>query len=145
LTENRGLADTQSWENLKAAFARECQVNRRYAYFARRADIDGHPDIGGMFRDLAEGESAHAFGHLDFLKLTGDPLTGEPIGDTESNLRAAVAEESHDYANMYPQYARTARDEGLDELAEWFEALAAAERLHAGRLMRAIENLGGGQ
>ena len=144
MTENRGLADTQSWENLKAAFARESQVNRRYAYFARRADIEGHPDIGGMFRDLAEGESSHAFGHLDFLKLTGDPLTGEPIGDTESNLRAAVVEESHDYSDMYPQFARTARDEGLDELAEWFDALAAAERLHAGRLMRALEDLGEG-
>jgi rubrerythrin len=137
-----GLAGTQSEANLKAAFAGESQANRRYLYFARRADIEGYPDIGGLFRDISESETGHAFGHLDFLKETGDPATGEPIGGTELNLKAAVAGETHEYSEMYPGFARTARDEGFDELAEWFETLARAERSHAGRIVEALEAFG---
>ncbi|MCY4582393.1 MAG: rubrerythrin family protein [Chloroflexi bacterium] len=135
------LQGTQSEQNLKHAFAAEAQANRRYLYFARRADIEGYPEIGGLFRDISEAETGHAFGHLDFLKEIGDPTTGEPIGSTEDNLRAAVAGETYDYTELYPGFARTARDEGFDELAEWFETLARAERAHAGRFMRGIENL----
>ena len=137
-----GLHGTQSEANLKAAFARESEANRRYLYFARRADIEGYPDIGGLFRDISEAETGHAFGHLDFLKEAGDPATGEPIGNTEANLKSAIAGETYDYTEMYPAFARTARDEGFDELAEWFETLARAERSHAGRFVKAVENLG---
>ena len=137
-----GLQGTQSEANLKAAFARESEANRRYLYFARRADIEGYPEIGGLFRDISEAETGHAFGHLDFLKETGDPATGEPIGNTEDNLKSAIAGETHDYTDMYPGFARTARDEGFDELAEWFETLARAERSHAGRFTKAIDTLG---
>ena len=136
-----GLAGTQSEQNLKNAFAGESQANRRYLYFARRADIEGYPDVGGLFRDISEAETGHAFGHLDFLKETGDPATGEPIGNTEANLKAAVAGETYDYSEMYPGFARTARDEGFDELAEWFETLARAERSHAGRFSKGAETL----
>lgn len=136
-----GLAGTQSEANLKAAFAGESQANRRYLYFARRADIEGYPDVGGLFRDISESETGHAFGHLDFLKETGDPATGEPIGGTEANLKAAVAGETYEYSEMYPGFARTARDEGFDELAEWFETLAKAERSHAGRFSKGLEDL----
>ena len=136
-----GLAGTQSEANLKAAFAGESQANRRYLYFARRADIEGYPDVGGLFRDISESETGHAFGHLDFLKETGDPATGEPIGGTELNLKAAVAGETYEYTEMYPGFARTARDEGFDELAEWFETLARAERSHAGRFSKGLETL----
>jgi rubrerythrin len=136
-----GLAGTKSEENLKAAFAGESQANRRYLYFARRADIEGYPDVGGLFRDISEAETGHAFGHLDFLKETGDPATGEPIGNTEANLKAAVAGETYEYSEMYPGFARTARDEGFDELAEWFETLARAERSHAGRFGKGLETL----
>ena len=136
-----GLAGTQSEQNLKNAFAGESQANRRYLYFARRADIEGYPDVGGLFRDISEAETGHAFGHLDFLKETGDPATGEPIGDTEANLKAAVAGETYEYSEMYPGFARTARDEGFDELAEWFETLARAERSHAGRFSKGAETL----
>ena len=136
-----GLAGTKSEENLKGAFAGESQANRRYLYFARRADIEGYPDIGGLFRDISEAETGHAFGHLDFLKETGDPATGEPIGNTENNLKAAVAGETYEYSEMYPGFARTARDEGFDELAEWFETLARAERSHAGRFGKGLETL----
>lgn len=137
-----GLQGTQSEANLKAAFARESQANRRYTYFARRADIEGYPEVGGLFRDISEAETGHAFGHLDFLKETGDPATGEPMGTTEENLKSAIAAEADNYTEMYPGFARTARDEGFDELAEWFETLARAERSHAGRFTKALENLG---
>ena len=136
-----GLAGTQSEGNLKAAFAGESQANRRYLYFARRADIEGYPDVGGLFRDISEAETGHAFGHLDFLKETGDPATGEPIGNTEANLKAAVAGETYEYSEMYPGFSRTARDEGFDELAEWFETLARAERSHAGRFQKGLDEL----
>jgi rubrerythrin len=136
-----GLAGTQSEANLKAAFAGESQANRRYLYFARRADIEGYPEVGGLFRDISESETGHAFGHLDFLKETGDPATGEPIGGTDLNLKAAVAGETYEYSEMYPGFARTARDEGFDELAEWFETLARAERSHAGRFSKGLETL----
>ncbi len=135
------LQGTKTHDNLKHAFAGESQANRRYLYFARRADIEGYPDIGGLFRDTSEAETGHAFGHLDFLKEVGDPATGEPIGDTEKNLKAAVAGETYEYTEMYPGFAKTARDEGFVEVAEWFETLARAEKSHAGRFGKGLETL----
>jgi len=117
-------------ENLKEAFARGAQMNRRYLHFARKADIEGHVEIGGMFRDVAEAETAHAFGHLDFLGGIGDPATGEPMGETTLNLRSAIGSETHDCAEVYPGYAQVARDEGFDELPECLEVLAPAEGSH---------------
>ena len=76
------LKGTKTHTNLKDAFAGESQANRRYLYFAKVADVEGQPDIAGLFRDTAEGETGHAHGHLDYLKQVGDPATGEPIGDT---------------------------------------------------------------
>jgi rubrerythrin len=135
------LAGTQTHNNLKAAFAGESQANRRYLYFAKVADVEGHPDIAGLFRDTAEGETGHAHGHLDFLKQAGDPATGLPIGDTESNLKAAVAGETYEYTEMYPSMARTAREEGFPEVAEWFDTLAKAEKSHAGRFQKGLSSL----
>jgi rubrerythrin len=137
----KALLGTKTHENLKHAFAAESQANRRYLYFARRADIEGYPDIGGLFRDTSEAETGHAFGHLDFLKEVGDPVTGEPIGDTEKNLKAAVAGETYEYTEMYPGFAKTAREEGFVEVAEWFETLARAEKSHAGRFGKGLETL----
>ena len=136
-----GLDGTKSHENLKNAFAGESQANRRYLYFARRADIEGYAEIGGLFRDISEAETGHAFGHLDFLKEVGDPATGVPIGNTEDNLKSAVEGETYEYSEMYPGFAKTARDEGFDELAEWFETLARAERSHAGRFSKGVSEL----
>jgi len=112
------LEGTKSHENLKDAFAGEAQANRRYLYFARIADIEGYPDVGGLFRDTAEAETGHAFGHMDFLKEVGDPVTGVRFGNTEKNLQSAIEGETYEYTEMYPGFARTARQEGLDELAE---------------------------
>ena len=135
------LNGSKTHENLKEAFAGESQANRRYLYFARVADIEGYPDVGGLFRDTAEAETGHAHGHSDFLKAVGDPATDKPIGSTEANLASAVAGETYEYTEMYPSFARTARDEGFGEIADWFETLARAEKSHAGRFARALEGL----
>jgi rubrerythrin len=138
----KSLGGTKSHDNLKHAFAGESQANRRYLYFARVADIEGYPDVGGLFRDTSEAETGHAFGHLDFLKEVGDPCTGVPIGTTEKNLKSAVEGETYEYTEMYPGFAKTARDVGFPELAEWFETLARAEESHAGRFSKGLSTLG---
>ncbi len=139
----KALSGSKTLDNLKDAFAGESQANRRYLYFARRADIEGYPDIGGLFRDTSEAETGHAFGHLDFIKEVGDPATGKPIGDTSKNLEAAVACETYEYTEMYPGFAKTARDEGFAEVAEWFETLARAEKSHADRFTKGLDSLKG--
>jgi rubrerythrin len=133
------LKGSKTEENLKAAFAGESQANRRYLYFAKIADVEGYPEIAGNFRDTAEGETGHAHGHLDYLKRVGDPATGLPIGDTESNLKAGLAGETHEYTDMYPSMSRTAREEGFGEIADWFETLAKAEKSHAGRFKKLLD------
>jgi rubrerythrin len=135
------LKGTKTHQNLKDAFAGESQANRRYLYFAKQADIEGYPDVGGLFRDTGEAETGHAHGHLDHLKRVGDPATDMPIGSTEQNLGAAVAGETYEYTEMYPGMAKSARDEGFDDVAEWFETLAKAEKSHAGRFQKALDNL----
>ena len=137
----KGLKDTKTHGNLKDAFAGESQANRRYLYFARRADIEGYTDIGGLFRDTSEAETGHAFGHMDFLKEVGDPCTGVPIGDTEKNLKSAVEGETYEYTEMYPGFAKSARNEGFTEIAEWFETLAKAEKSHAGRFQKGLDEI----
>ena len=135
------LNGTKTHGNLKDAFAGESQANRRYLYFAKQADIEGYPDIAGLFRDTAEGETGHAHGHLDYLKQVGDPATGLPIGDTSDNLKAAIAGETHEYTDMYPGMAKAAREEGFAEIADWFETLAKAEKSHAGRFASGLGTL----
>ena len=134
----KALKGTKTHDNLKAAFAGESQANRRYLYFARRADIEGYPEVGGLFRDTSEAETGHAFGHLDLLRSAGDPATGLPFGDTRRNLLAAIEGETHEYTEMYPGMAKTAREEGFPEIADWFETLAKAVRSHAGRFSKAL-------
>ncbi len=135
------LKGTKTHENLKAAFAGESQANRRYVYFAKAADIEGYPEVAGLFKNTADAETGPAHGHLDFLKSVGDPATDKPIGATDKNLAAAVAGETYEYTEMYPGMARTARDENLVEIAEWFETLAKAEKSHAGRFQKALDTL----
>ena len=136
------LKSTKTHANLKDAFAGESQANRRYLYFAKAADIEGYPDVAGLFRDTADGETGHAHGHLDYLKQVGDPATGEPIGSTDKNLRSAIAGETYEYTEMYPGMAKTAREEGFSDIADWFETLARAEKSHAGRFTKGLDTLG---
>ena len=135
------LKGTQTHDNLKAAFAGESQANRRYLYFANKADVEGHTEVASLFRSTAEGETGHAHGHLDYLAEVGDPATDLPIGSSSNNLKAAVAGETHEYTDMYPGMAKTARGEGFDEIADWFETLAKAERSHANKFAKALEAL----
>ena len=135
------LSKSKTVENLKAAFAGESQANRRYLYFASKADVEGFNDAAAVFRSTAEGETGHAFGHLEFLAEVGDPATGEPIGSTSENLKAAIAGETHEYTDMYPGMAKDARDEGFEEIADWMETLAKAERSHANRFQKALDSL----
>ncbi|MFN5880600.1 MAG: rubrerythrin family protein [Burkholderiales bacterium] len=135
------LKGTKTHDNLKAAFAGESQANRRYLYFANKADVEGHTEVAALFRSTAEGETGHAHGHLDYLAEVGDPATDMPIGSSANNLKAAVAGETHEYTDMYPGMAKTARDEGFDEIADWFETLAKAERSHANKFAKALEGL----
>ena len=128
--------------NLKAAFAGESQANRRYLYFANKADVEGQNDVAVVFRSTAEGETGHALGHLEYLEASGDPATGLPFGSTRANLETAIAGETHEYTDMYPGMTKTARDEGFDEIAEWFETLGKAERSHANRFQKALDSLG---
>ena len=136
------LTGSKTLENLKEAFARESQANRRYLWFAQKADVEGYPDAAALFRSVADGETGHANGHLDYLALVADPVSGEPIGDTDENLRAAIAGETYEYEEMYPRFARTAREEGFDEIADWLETLARAEKSHVGRLRQGLDALG---
>ena len=137
----KSLKGTQTEKNLKDAFAGESQANRRYLYFASKADVEGYNDVSTVFRSTAEGETGHAHGHLEYLEQVGDPATGLPIGDTRSNLKSAIAGETHEYSDMYPGMAKQARDEGFTEIADWFEMLAKAERSHANRFQKALDSL----
>lgn len=137
------LKDSKTHENLRTSFANEAQANRRYIYFARQADVEGYPEIAGLFRDTAEGETGHAHGDLDFLKALGDPATGLPIGDTAHNLESALAGETGEFTDGYPGMAKVASEEGFPEIAEWFERLAKAEKNHAARFAQGLKTLRG--
>ena len=137
------LKGTKTHQNLKDAFAGESQANRRYLYFANKADVEGFTEVASLFRSTAEGETGHAHGHLEYLEAVGDPATGLPIGATAENLKAAIAGETHEYTDMYPGMAKSARDEGFDEISDWFETLAKAERSHANRFQKALDTLDG--
>ena len=135
------LKGSKTEKNLKDAFAGESQANRRYLYFAQKADVEGFNDVSAVFRSTAEGETGHAHGHLDYLAQVGDPATDLPIGSSRQNLKAAVAGETHEYTDMYPGMAKGARTEGFEEIADWFETLAKAERSHANRFQKALDGL----
>src|SRR5207249_1140548 len=137
----KALKGTRTHENLKYAFAGESQANRRYLYFAAKADVEGQNDVSAVFRSTAEGETGHAHGHMEYLESCGDPATGLAFGATRDNLKSAIAGETHEYTNMYPGMAKVAREEGFDEIADWFETLAKAERSHANRFQKALDQL----
>ena len=137
----KNLKGSSTEKNLKDAFAGESQANRRYLYFAGKADVEGFNDVASVFRSTAEGETGHAHGHLEYLEAVGDPATGLPIGPTSSNLKAAIAGETHEYTDMYPGMAKQAREEGFEEIADWFETLAKAERSHANRFQKALDTM----
>jgi rubrerythrin len=135
------LRGTVTQRNLRNAFAWESQANPHYLCFAQEADAEGFDDVAAVFRSTAESKTGHAHRHLDYLEEVRDPATGKPIGTTRDNLKAAIADETHEHVDMYPGMARTARQEGFDEIADWFETLAKAGKSHAGRLQKALDAL----
>ena len=132
------LKGSRTAANLRKAFAAESEAYGRFVYYASRAEAEGYPDIAGLFRSLAEGERGHAFGHLDLL--FGGP-DDDTAATTEDNLREAVEAETREYTDAYPSYASTARAEGFDEIADWFDAVGRAERSHAARLTGGLDSL----
>ncbi|HEX5854976.1 MAG TPA: rubrerythrin family protein, partial [Thermoanaerobaculia bacterium] len=103
---------------------------------------EGYPEIAGNFRDTAEGETGHAHGHMEYLKAAGDPATGLPFGPTTLNLKSAIEGETYEYTQMYPGFAKTAREEGFVEVADWFETLSRAEKSHANRFSKLLTTIG---
>ena len=136
----KSVKGTKTEQSLKEAFAGESQANRRYLYFANQADIAGANDVAAVFRSTAEGETGHAHGHMEYLITggAGEPGTGMPAKTVAEALQAAIAGETHEYTDMYPGMAKTAREEGFDEIADWFETLAKAERSHANKFTKTL-------
>ena len=137
----KSVKGTKTEQSLKEAFAGESQANRRYLYFANQAYIAGANDVAAVFRSTAEGETGHAHGHMEYLINggAGEPGTGMPAKTVAEALQAAIAGETHEYTDMYPGMAKTAREEGFDEIADWFETLAKAERSHANKFTKTLE------
>ena len=137
----KSVKGTKTEQSLKEAFAGESQANRRYLYFANQADIAVANDVAAVFRSTAEGETGHAHGHMEYLINggAGEPGTGMPAKTVAEALQAAIAGETHEYTDMYPGMAKTAREEGFDEIADWFETLAKAERSHANKFTKTLE------
>jgi rubrerythrin len=135
------LKGTETEQNLRDAFAGEIQAIRRYLYFTQKAEVEGLSDVAAVFRSTAESETGHAHGHRECLEEVGDPATGKPIDLTGDNLKAAIASETHEYTDMFPGVARAARQEGIDEIADWFETFAKAGKWHAGHFQKALDAL----
>ncbi|WP_048602010.1 rubrerythrin family protein [Rubeoparvulum massiliense] len=137
------LQGTKTLDNLKAAFAGESQANRRYQYFAKQADTEGLAEVSAVFERISKGETAHAFGHFDQLLKhgAGDPVTDLPVGTTENNLKSAIAGEEYEFSEMYPGFAKIAREEGFEEIAEWFEVMAKSEKAHASQFKKILDSL----
>lgn len=137
------LQDKHTLLNLKTAFAGESQANRRYIYFAKQADTEGHSDIADAFRRIGDGETSHAFGHFDMLLRhgAGDPVTDLPVGTTDNNLKSAISGEEYEFSEMYPGFAKVAREEGFVEIAEWFEVMSKSEKAHANTFKKILQRL----
>ncbi len=135
------LKGTKTLENLKTAFAGEAQANRRYLYFSRKADEEGYPEIAALFKGIAEGETAHAFHHFDSMKDVGDPVTGASVANVRDMLASSVKGETYEYTEMYPSFAKIAREEGFEEVAKYFDILTKAEHAHANKYSEALTTL----
>ena len=118
------LENTKTEANLKASFAGESQARNKYTYFASQARKDGFEQIAGIFEETANHEKEHAKSALKYLG---------GIGDTEVNLKAAIEGESFEWTHMYKQFEDEARQEGFDDIADWFKAVGKVEEEHERR------------
>ncbi len=128
------LKGSKTWENLQAAFAGESQAHTKYLYYASKAKKDGYVQIAQLFEDTARNEKEHA---KIWFKLLHD---GE-VPSTDVNLVDAAEGENYEWTDMYPEFARVAKEEGFDEIAFLFEKVAAIEKLHEERYKKLLNNI----
>ncbi|VAX07650.1 Rubrerythrin [hydrothermal vent metagenome] len=146
---SQSIKGSQTEKNLLTAFAGESQARNRYTYFAGAAKKEGLVQISHIFEETANQEKEHAKRFFNFLEggeveITESFPAGQ-IGTTLENLRAAAAGEEHEWAEMYPAFAKVAREEGLAQIAEAFEAIAIAEKQHGKRYQALADNLEAGK
>ena len=128
------LKGTKTEQNLLAAFAGESQARNKYTYYASRAKKDGYVQIADLFEETAANEKEHA-------KIWFKLLHGGAIPATEENLKDAAAGENYEWTDMYAQFAREAREEGFDDIADKFEMVGAIEKHHEERYLKLLDNL----
>ncbi len=133
------LRGSRTHQHLLEAFAREAQATVLLDHYAQIAEIEGYPEAADALRELAASQKLQAHGHLDYLRLVGDPATGLPVGATDNNLMAVLTADGADQRDAYPTMARTAHAEGFPEIASWFETLAHSKRHHASRVRELID------
>jgi len=141
----RSIKGTRTEKNLLTAFAGESQARNRYWYFASQAKKEGYEQIAAIFLETAENEKEHAKRLFKFLE-GGDveiqaAFPAGVIGTTEQNLEAAAKGELYEYSQMYPEFAKVAEEEGFDEIAKVFLAIAEAERFHERRYLALLKNV----
>lgn len=143
-----GIKGTRTEKNLLTAFAGESQARNRYTYFASRASKDGFQQIAAVFEETANQEKEHAKrlfkllegGHVEIQAA----YPAGVIGATAANLEAAAGGENYEWTDMYPSFAKAARGEGFDEIADIFEAIAVAEKQHEKRYLGLLANVKAG-
>ena len=139
------LKGSKTERNILTAFAGESQARNRYNYFASQAKKDGFDQIRGIFEETANQEKEHA--KRLFKQLEGGDVEiaaafpAGVIGSTADNLEAAAGGENHEWTEMYPSFATVAREEGFDEIADIFEAIAVAEKQHEKRYLALLTNI----
>lgn len=142
------LKGTRTEKNLLTAFAGESQARNRYSYYASQAKKDGFVQISLAFEETANQEKEHAKRLFKFLEGGSVEVQAAfpagVIGSTAENLKAAAAGENYEWTDMYPSFAKVAREEGLDDIAAVFEAIAVAEKQHEKRYLGMLSNVEGG-
>ena len=133
----KDLKGTKTEANLWAAFAGESQARNKYSYFASKAKKDGYVQIASIFEETANNEKEHA-------KIWFKLLCGGKIADTMENLKEAAGGENYEWTEMYPTFAKEAREEGFDEIADLFDGVAAIEKEHEERYKKLLSNIEGG-
>ena len=125
------LHGTQTHANLKRAFEVESAASVMYRWSAQQANVEGQPDVAKHFNAIAEVKVGQGIGHLEYLVEAGDLASGVSLGDAVDNLEAARAAEAAKHNDLYPAFAAVARDEGLEEIAEWLDSVTRANETHA--------------
>ena len=141
----KSLKGTKTERNLLTAFAGESQARNRYTYFASQARKEGYEQISAIFLETADNEKEHAKRLFKFLEGGEVEISAAfpagVIGDTKENLKAAAAGENYEHTKMYPEFARIAEEEGFEEIASVFRAIAVAEKQHEKRYLGLLKNI----